>query len=86
MLAEVCRQIEGHGPKMKEVGTAIITAALIESSARAGIHVDAPPENSAKNEAADESATDIFSTKNDACRIKIGRKHTQGCRGYALCD
>ena len=30
LLTEVCRQIEGHRLKMKEAGTAIIDATLIE--------------------------------------------------------
>ena len=34
LLAEVCRQIEGHGLKMKEADAAIIDATLIESAAR----------------------------------------------------
>lgn len=32
LLAEVCRQIEGHGLKMKEADAAIIDATLIESA------------------------------------------------------
>ena len=49
LLTEVCRQIEGHRLKMKEAGTAIIDATLIESAARPLTHVEAPPEDHAEN-------------------------------------
>ena len=49
LLAEVFRQIEGHGLKMKEAGTVIIDVTLIESAARPGTHVEAPPEGRAEN-------------------------------------
>ena len=47
LLAEVCRQIEGHGLKMKEADAAIIDATLIESAARPRTHVEASPEDRA---------------------------------------
>ena len=49
LLAEVCRQIEGHGLKMKEADAAIIDATLIESAARPRTHVEALPEDRAEN-------------------------------------
>ena len=49
LLAEVCRQIEGHRLKMKEADAAIIDATLIESAARPRTHVEAPPEDRAEN-------------------------------------
>ena len=49
LLTEVCRQIEGHRLKMKEAGTVIIDVTLIESAARPGTHVEAPPEGRAEN-------------------------------------
>ena len=49
LLAEVCRQIEGHRLKMKEAGTANIDATLKESAARPRTHVQAPPEDRAEN-------------------------------------
>ena len=49
LLAEVCRQIEGHGLKMEEADAAIIDATLIESAARPRTHVEAPPEGRAEN-------------------------------------
>jgi IS5 family transposase len=86
LLAEVCRQIEGHGLKMKEANAAIIDATLIESAARPRTHVEAPPEDRAENEAPDESATVIFSADNDARWVKKGRKSTLGYKGFARCD
>ena len=49
LLAEVCRQIEGRGVKMKEAGAVIINATLIESAARPRTHVEAPPKDRAEN-------------------------------------
>jgi hypothetical protein len=84
--AEVCRQIEDHGLKMKEADAAIIVATLIESAARPHTHVEAPPEDRAENEARDEPATVIFSADNDARWVKKGRKCTLCYKGFARCD
>ena len=86
LLAEVCRQIEGHGLKMKEANAAIIDATLIESAARPRTHVEALPEDRAENEAPDEPATVIFSADDDARWVKKGRKSTLGYKGFARCD
>ena len=66
LLAEVCRQIEGHGVQMKEAAAAIIDATLIESAARPHTHVEARPEDRLENEAPAEPATVIFSADDDA--------------------
>lgn len=42
LLAEVCRQIEDHGLKLKEAEAAIIDATLVESAARPRTYIDAP--------------------------------------------
>ena len=42
LLAEVCRQMENHGLKVKEADAAIIDATLIESAAHPRTHVEAP--------------------------------------------
>ena len=76
LLTEVCRQIEGHGLKMKEADAAIIDATLIESAARPRTHVEAPPEDSAENEAPNEPATVIFRADNDVQWGKKGREGT----------
>jgi len=54
LLAEVCRQLEGHGLKLKEASAAIIDATLIEnqSAARPRNHID-PPQDRAEDEASD---------------------------------
>ena len=54
LLSEVCRQIEGHGLKLKEAEAAIIDATLIASAARPRTHVEAPTEDRAEEEAPDE--------------------------------
>ena len=82
LLAEVCRQIEGHGLKMKEADAAIIDATLIASAARRRTHVEAPPEDRAESEVPDEPATVIFSADNDARWVKKGRKSTLRLQGF----
>ena len=48
LLAEICRQTEGHGLKMKEAAAAIIYATLIGSAAQPLTHIEAPPEDCSK--------------------------------------
>ena len=62
LLAEVCRQVENHGLKMKEAGAAISDATLIESAAHSRIHVEAPIED----EAPDKPTTLVFSADHGA--------------------
>ena len=45
---------------MKEAAAAIIYATLIGSAAQPLTHIEAPPEDCAKNEASAEPATGIF--------------------------
>jgi IS5 family transposase len=42
LLAEVCRQIENHGLKLKKAEAAIIDATLVESAVRPRTHIEAP--------------------------------------------
>ena len=42
LLAEVCRQLEDHGLKLREAEAAIIDATLVESAARPRTHIEAP--------------------------------------------
>ena len=65
LLAEVCRQTEGHGLKMIEAAAAIIDATLIGSAAQPLPHIEAPPEDCAENEAPAEPATGIFSAEDN---------------------
>jgi IS5 family transposase len=65
LLAEVCRQIEHHGLKVKEAAAAIIDATLIESAAHPRIHVEGPTED----EAPDKPATLVFSADQGAPQI-----------------
>jgi IS5 family transposase len=82
--AEVCRQIEGHGLKLKEASAAIIDATLIESAARPRNHID-PPQERAEDEAPD--APDVhFSADPDARWVKKGSKSTLGFKGFARAD
>lgn len=84
LLAEVCRQLEGHGLKLKEASAAIIDATLIESAARPRNHID-PPQDRAEDEAPD--APDVhFSADPDARWVKKGSKSTLGFKGFARAD
>ena len=84
LLAEVCRQIEAHGLKLKEAEAAIIDATLIEAAARPRTHIDAPQDR-AEDEAPDEAQVH-FSADPDARWVKKGRKSTLGYKGFARCD
>ena len=86
LLAEVCRQIEHHGLKVKEAAAAIIDATLIESAAHPRTHVEVLAEDRAEDETPDEPACVVFSADHDARWIKTGRKSMWGCKGFARCD
>ena len=84
LLAEVCRQIEEHGLKLKEAEAAIIDATLIESAARPRSHIEAPQDR-AEDEAEDQVDMQ-FSADKDARWVKKGSKSTLGYKGFARTD
>ena len=86
LLAEVCRQIENHGLKVKEADAAIIDTTLIESAAHPRTHVEPPAEDRAEDENPDEPASIVFGADHDARWIKKGRKSMSGHKGFARCD
>ena len=86
LLAEVCRQIEHHGLKVKEAAAAIIDATLIESAAHPRTHEQVPAEDRAEDQTPDEPVCVVFSAGHDARWIKTGRKSMSGHKGFARCD
>ncbi|WP_371171514.1 IS5 family transposase [Aliiroseovarius sp. 2305UL8-7] len=84
LLAEVCRQIEEHGLKLKEAEAAIIDATLVESAARPRTHIEAP-EDRAEGEAPDDPQLH-FSADPDARWVKKGSKSTLGYKAFARTD
>ncbi len=86
LLAEVCRQIEGHGLKVREAEAAIIDATLIESAARPRSHVEAPPQDRAEDKTPDTPPDISFCADEDARWVKKGRKSTLGYKGFARTD
>jgi len=84
LLAEVCRQIEGHGLKLKQAEAAIIDATLVESAARPRTHIDAPQDR-AEGEASDDPDVH-FSADSDARWVKKGSKSTLGYKAFARTD
>ena len=84
LLAEVCRQIEEHGLKLKEADAAMIDATLVQSAARARTHIEAP-EDRAEGEAADNLQMH-FSADPDARWVKKGSKSTLGYKAFARTD
>ena len=84
LLAEVCRQIEAHGLKLKAAEAAIIDATLIESAARPRSHIEAPKDR-AEGDALDDPQVK-FSADPDARWVKKGRKSTLGYKGFARTD
>ena len=88
LLAEVCRQIEGHGLKLKQAEAALIDATLIESAARPRSFINAPQdreEDAAQDPDLDDQ-TMSYSADPDARWVKKGRKSTLGYKGFARCD
>ena len=86
LLAEVCRQIENYGLKVKEASAAIIDATLIESAVHPRTHVEVPVEDWAEDETPDEPACVVFSSDHDARWIKKGCKSMLGHKGFARYD
>ena len=84
LLAEVCRQIEAHGLKLKEAEAAIIDATLVESAARPHTHIEAPQDR-AEGDAPDEPDVH-FSADPDARWVKKGAKSTLGYKAFARSD
>ena len=84
LLAEVCRQIEGHGLKLKEAEAAIIDATLVESAARPRSHIEAPQDR-AEGDAQDDPNMH-FSADPDARWVKKGSKSTLGYKAFARTD
>ena len=84
LLAEVCRQIDEHGLKLKEAEAAIIDATLIESAARPRTHIEAPKDR-AEGDTPDDPEVH-FSADPDARWVKKGSKSTLGYKGFARTD
>ena len=84
LLAEVCRQIEEHGLKLKEAEAAIIDATLVQSAARPRTHIEAP-EDRAEGEVADNPQMH-FSADPDARWVTKGSKSTLGYKAFARTD
>jgi IS5 family transposase len=85
LLAEVCRQLEGHGLKLKQAEAAILDATLIESAARPRRFIDAPKDREEGEEVEPETEL-TYSADPDARWVKKGRKSTLGFKGFARCD
>ena len=84
LLAEVGRQIEGHGLKLKAAEAAIIDATLVTSAARPRTYID-PPQDRAEGDI--PGAPDMhFSADADARWVKKGSKSTLGYKGFARAD
>ncbi len=84
LLAEVCRQIEAHGLKLKEAQAAIIDATLIESAARPRSHIEAPQDR-AEGDTPDDPDVH-FSADAEARWVKKGSKSTLGYKAFARSD
>jgi IS5 family transposase len=84
LLAEVCRQIENHGLKLKEAEAAIIDATLVESAARPRTHIEAPEDRAEGGTPDDPDVR--FSADPDARWVKKGSKSTLGYKAFARTD
>ena len=86
LLAEVCRQLEDHGLKVKEAEAAIIDATLIESAARPRKEIGVPPQDREEEETPEDQGQLQFSADSDARWLKKGKKSTLGYKGFARTD
>jgi IS5 family transposase len=86
LLAEICRQLEEHGLKVREAEAAIIDATLIASAARPRSHVEGIAEDRAEDETPPDPPDIRHSADPDATWVKKGRKSTLGYKGFARVD
>jgi len=86
LLAEVCRQLEAHGLKLRAAEAAIIDATLIASAARPRSHVEAIAEDRAEQETPPDPPEVRHSADPDATWVKKGRKSTLGYKGFVRTD
>ena len=84
LLAEVCRQIEDHGLKLRHAEAAIIDATLVEAAARPRTHIEAPQDR-AEGDGPDNPEVH-FSADHDARWVKKGSKSTLGYKAFARTD
>lgn len=84
LLAEICRQLEAHGLKLRKAQAAIIDATLIESAARPRKFIE-PVQDRHEGDASDEPSV-TFSADADARWVKKGSKSTLGYKGFARTD
>jgi len=87
LLEQVCRQLEGHGLKVRQAEAALIDATLIETAARPDKYLDAGDIAEDRDERLEDDASEVhLSADPDAKWIKKGRKSTLGYKGFARCD
>lgn len=86
LLAEICRQLEEHGLKVREAEAAIIDATLIASAARPRSHVEGIAEDRAEDETPPDPPDIRHSADPDATWAGKGRKSTLGYKGFARVD
>ena len=90
LLAEVCRQLEEHGLKLRAAEAAIIDATLIASAARPRSHVEGIAQDRAEEETPPDPPPGVpevrHSADPDATWVKKGRKSTLGYKGFARTD
>ena len=84
LLAEVCRQIEEHGLKVRQAEAAIIDATLVASAARPRKYIDAPQDR--EEEESPEGADVSYSADADARWVKKGGKSLLGYKAFARSD
>jgi len=71
LLAEVCRQLEGHGLKLRAAEAALIDATLIDSASRPRTHLVASPQDRAEGEA--DNCPDMHFSVSGVCAPLIFR-------------
>ena len=86
LLAEVNRQLAGHGLKVERAPVAVVDATIVESAARPRRHVEVMAEDRAEDAAPEMPVTERLSADPDARWLKKGSRCFFGTKGFIRTD
>ena len=86
LLAEVNRQLAGHGLKVERAPVAVVDATIVESAARPRRHVEVMAEDRAEDAAPEMPVTERLSADLDARWLQKGSRCFFGTKGFIRTD
>ncbi len=86
LLAEVNRQLAGHGLKVERAPVAVVDATIVESAARPRRHVEVMAEDRAEDAAPEMPVTERLSADPDARWLQKGSRCFFGTKGFIRTD